>query len=57
MSKQTNIDTLRASLDGLQAFALDAANPDIVGPARDASIAKQAGVNHVANRDMHVKLG
>ncbi len=57
MSKQTVIDTLQTSIDGLQAFALDAANPAIVGPARDAALAKQAGVDHVANRAVHVKLG
>lgn len=57
MSKQTVIDTLSASLNGLQAFAVDAANPEIVGPARDAAVGKQAGITHVANRTMHVTLG
>lgn len=57
MSKQVIVDTLSKSLDGLQAFAVDAANPEIVGPARDAAVGKQAGITHVANRAMHVTLG
>ena len=45
------------SLSGLDKFIIDAQNPDIVGAARDAAIAKQAGVDHVANRAIHAKLG
>lgn len=53
MSKQAVIDTLKASRHGLEAFAIDAANPAIVEPARQAAQHKQAGVAHVGARPIH----
>ncbi len=51
MSRQTVIDTLKASEAGLLSFEQDAANPDIVAHARLVAEGKQPG--NVQGRGLH----
>ncbi len=53
MAHHKNTDALKITIDGLGRFAEDARNPEVVKNARDAALAKQAGVQHVANRSLH----